>query len=103
MANAFMANGGIMKRLTLCVVFALVGAGQVEGGTFVGLGDLVGGAYTSAAFDVSADGSVVVGRSESASGGEAFIWTVGDGMTGLGDLPGRDFESSARGVPAGPW
>jgi probable HAF family extracellular repeat protein len=37
---------------------------------------------------VSADGSVVVGRSSSANSlGEAFRWTQSNGMTGLGFLP----------------
>ncbi len=35
---------------------------------------------------LSADGSVVVGVSNSASGTEAFRWTAGGGMVGLGDL-----------------
>ena len=42
-------------------------------------------------FGVSADGSVVVGQSSSASGIEAFRWTSGGGMVGLGDLPGGIF------------
>lgn len=64
-----------------------------------GLGDLPGGAYSSEAFGVSADGSVVVGRSESAAGVEAFRWEAGV-MTGLGDLPGGAFASEALGVSA---
>jgi probable HAF family extracellular repeat protein len=47
---------------------------------------------------VSADGSVVVGQGVSASGGEAFRWTIGGGMVGLGDLPGGSFYSFAHGV-----
>jgi len=61
----------------------------------VGLGDLAGGGFLSAAYDASAGGSVVVGISESASGGEAFRWTAVGGMVGLGDLPGGDFYSGA--------
>ena len=49
---------------------------------------------------VSADGSVVVGQGNSASGYEAFRWTSEGGMVGLGDLPGGTFESSAWGVSA---
>jgi probable HAF family extracellular repeat protein len=66
----------------------------------VGLGDLPGGEYRSTAERVSADGSVIVGDSESTSGREAFRWTSGEGMIGLGDLPGGPFESSALGVSA---
>ena len=51
---------------------------------FQGLGDLPGGLFNSQAYDVSADGSVVVGQGNSASGGEAFRWTSA-GMVGLGE------------------
>jgi probable HAF family extracellular repeat protein len=54
----------------------------------VGLGDLPGGGFWSAAFGVSADGSVVVGRGVSDPNTEAFRWTSGGGMVGLGHLPG---------------
>jgi probable HAF family extracellular repeat protein len=63
--------------------------------TFQGLGDLAGGSFSSFAIGVSADGSVVVGQGLSASGSEAFRWTSGTGMVGLGDLPGGLFFSSA--------
>jgi probable HAF family extracellular repeat protein len=66
----------------------------------VGLGDLAGGVFSSEAYGVSADGSVVVGQSASASGAEAFRWTEGGGMVGLGDLAGGVFSSSALGVSA---
>ena len=57
-----------------------------------GLGDLPGGVFGSDAWGVSADGSVVVGGSYSASGiGEAFRWENGV-MTGLGDLPGGSWS-----------
>ncbi|MCH7603849.1 MAG: HAF repeat/PEP-CTERM domain-containing protein, partial [Planctomycetes bacterium] len=68
--------------------------------SFQGLGDLPGGSFESLAFAVSADGSVVVGDSISASGFEAFRWTSGGGMISLGDLPGGFFDSSASGVSA---
>jgi len=42
----------------------------------------------------------VVGMSNSASGEEAFRWTSGGGMVGLGDLPGGDFWSEALDVSA---
>jgi len=66
----------------------------------VGLGDLPGGTVGSSAKGVSADGSVVVGQSDSASGEEAFRWTSTGGMVALGDLPGGSFDSSAHGVSA---
>ena len=76
-----------------------------EGG-MVGLGDLPGGFFNDIngmAHGVSADGSVVVGSGTSDAAGfstEAFRWTAGGGMVGLGDLPGGIFSSVARGVSA---
>jgi probable HAF family extracellular repeat protein len=66
----------------------------------VGLGDLPGGTFDSQARGVSANGSVVVGQSNSASGREAFRWTSAGGMVGLGDLPGGSFFGRANGVSA---
>ena len=65
-----------------------------------GLGDLAGGSDSSIAFDISADGSTVVGRGTSASGSEAFVWNAGGGMQGLGDLAGGAFNSFASGASA---
>jgi probable HAF family extracellular repeat protein len=64
----------------------------------VGLGHLPGGGFGSAALDVSADGSVIVGNSGGPFGTEAFRWTAEDGMVGLGDLPGGVFRSYGRAV-----
>jgi len=74
----------------------------------VGLGYLPGGGYYAASYasGVSANGSVVVGVSTSANGTEAlgwqeaFLWTQGTGMVGLGDLPGGSFWSNVSGVSA---
>jgi probable HAF family extracellular repeat protein len=66
----------------------------------VGLGDLPGGSFSSWAYRVSADGSIIVGYSNSANGQEAFRWTQGTGMVALGDLSGGSFESGATGVSA---
>jgi probable HAF family extracellular repeat protein len=49
---------------------------------------------------VSADGSVVVGQSYSASGYEAIRWTAAGGMVGLGDLPGGGSYNAATAVSA---
>jgi len=58
-----------------------------EDGVMVGLGDLEGGQhpiwFNSEAWDVSSDGSVVVGVGTSYSGDEAFIWDSTDGMRNL--------------------
>src|SRR5262245_9439614 len=48
---------------------------------------------------VSADGSVIVGASDSALGNGAFLWTAAGGLVSLGFLPGRD-SSGATGVSA---
>jgi probable HAF family extracellular repeat protein len=62
------------------------------------LGDLTGGSFSSTAYDVSADGSIVVGGSYSASGYEAFRWTGDAGMQGIGDLSGGSFGSVAHAI-----
>jgi probable HAF family extracellular repeat protein len=85
------------------VVGYLLGAGDLafrwkEGAGAMLIGDLLGGDTSSKAFDVSADGNVIVGIGFSSFGGEAFRWTEAGGMVGLGDLPGRRFASEAYGV-----
>ena len=42
--------------------------------------------------------TVVVGFGSSALGAEAYRWTSGTGLVGLGDLPGSIFLSIAQGV-----
>ena len=73
---------------------------SAQAASFSGLGDLPGGTFRSFANAVSANGSVVVGISNSTNGNEAFRWTAIDGMEGLGDLPGGTFSSQARSVSA---
>jgi len=60
--------------LLLCGVLLVNLLPQANAGpfSFSGLGDLPGGSVYSGANGISADGSVVVGASESASGLEAF-------------------------------
>jgi len=69
----------------------------------VGLGHLPGGRVDGEARDVSPDGSVVVGYSQSPSwpaiGTEAFRWTSSTGMIGLSTLPGAE-DSEANAVSA---
>jgi probable HAF family extracellular repeat protein len=62
-------------------------------GVFLGLGDLPGGPCQASAFDVSDDGSVIVGvASPTTIANEAFHWTDpnegGAGMVGLGTVTG---------------
>ena len=65
--------------------------------------DPLNGTPSSDAFDVSSDGSVVVGDSsfdfEFDSGTQAFRWLNGE-ITGLGDLDSLDTLSFAKGVSA---
>ena len=83
------------------VLFAVrIGSADAAAMSFHPLGDLPGGGFSSTAYAFSADGSVAVGDSGSASGTEAYRWTSGGGMVGLGDLPGGDFSSTAFGVSA---
>lgn len=68
---------------------------------FMSLGSLdTIGTFNSSTSGVSADGAIVVGTSISPAGFEAFRWTQGGGMVGLGDLAGGNFLSVARGVSA---
>lgn len=64
----------------------------------IGLGDLAGGNTESVAYDVSGDGSVVVGESSSSTGATAFRWSNADGMTPLSDLPGGITSSKAMAI-----
>jgi len=75
------------KIVTLIVIgVAVWGTGSSHAVTFQGLGDLYGGDFHSHALSISADGSTVVGYSNSTTGDEAFRWTSTDGMQGLGNL-----------------
>jgi probable HAF family extracellular repeat protein len=92
-----------LSRIALATSAIVLGlANPARAASFQGLGDLpggnFGGGFYSVATGVSGDGSVVVGRSNSASGFEAFRWTQTGGMVGLGDLPGGEFYSGATGV-----
>ena len=64
---------------------------------FFGLGDLPNhsGSYP---FALSSDGKVIVGDSAIGGATEAFIFTQEDGIQSLGDLPGGDLYSTARGI-----
>ncbi len=72
-------------------------------GTIEGLGDLPGGRHTSETGrplnmnGISADGSVLVGRSEGSNGFEPFRWTSSTGIVGLG-LPTGTVGAGASGV-----
>jgi probable HAF family extracellular repeat protein len=94
-----------MRQLSVLAFSTLVAFGAVPAAfaeaTFTGIDDLPYGECFSAAHAVSADGSVVVGHSD--SGGmfedEAFRWEDGV-MTGLGTIPSLGLASIARAVSA---
>ena len=98
---------GMKARLMSCVGVLVFGVTAAQGApSFQGLGQLSGwGSYRP--WDVSADGSVVVGFAQApgAYGYEAFRWTRQEGLQGLGFLvppdPGYDLHGSeAYGVSA---
>ncbi|MEK6642510.1 MAG: protein kinase [Planctomycetota bacterium] len=71
----------------------------------IGLGDLPGAAFLSYVGGVSANGDVVAGSSGSGNSNcfdlrEAFRWTEGSGMVGLGDSPGGCFYSNGSAITA---
>ena len=63
------------------------------------LGGFPGGNGSADSFDISADGSVIVGIGEAATGGEAYRWTQATGMVDLGNMPGGGYDS-ANGISA---
>ena len=81
-------RGQRLLWLLLCGMLLVIPSPQANAGpfSFSGLGDLPGGQTFSFPHGVSADGSVVVGNSDSTLGREAFRWTSDSGMVGLGYL-----------------
>lgn len=110
-ANAISTDGQVIVGFTTSDAYPERGEAfrRTQAGGMVGLGTLNGtgsGTY-SVAKAVNANGSVIVGQSSSntvvdifGSSGEAFRWTQGGGMVGLGALNPTDFESSALAVNA---
>ena len=88
----------IKKLMLVSVVFLVASNARAAPVSFMGIGYIPGGAESSFAHGVSADGSVVVGQAFSSQGFEAFRWTSTGGMVGLGDLAGGGYQSGARGV-----
>jgi probable HAF family extracellular repeat protein len=88
------------RRLALAVFLACAAVlpKTAAAAVFSGLGSLPGAVPGSAATAVSADGAVVVGSCpDSASCSEAWRWTQGTGIVGLGFLSG-DATSEALAV-----
>ncbi|OFW89143.1 MAG: hypothetical protein A3B66_08335 [Alphaproteobacteria bacterium RIFCSPHIGHO2_02_FULL_46_13] len=57
------------------------------------IGDLPGGAISSAGAGISNDGTVIVGSSISNNGVQAFRWTLGTGMINIDDIAGTTNNS----------
>jgi probable HAF family extracellular repeat protein len=86
---------------TLFGLSAILAASHAAGqATFTSLGWLPGGVTpVSRAYAISDNGLVIVGASSSSIGKQAFRWTSGSGLVGLGILPGGT-SSTARRVSA---
>jgi uncharacterized membrane protein len=72
-------------------------AARCAGGAVIPLGSLPGGNSASVALDVSADGSVIVGKATASGADFAFIWDEARGMRRL------DGILTAQGVDLGDW
>jgi probable HAF family extracellular repeat protein len=72
--------------VALCIHVLAASSTMAATATFQRLWDLSGGDFSSLAFDVSNDGSVVVGYGTTASGQQAFRWTQSTGMVALGSF-----------------
>ncbi|MHC4441635.1 MAG: hypothetical protein ACYTA5_03490 [Planctomycetota bacterium] len=95
-----MKTSNTIKNVMIIGVMLCFASGSLAAEAyFTGLGDLPGGGTGSAAWGVSADGSVIVGYSLSTSGNQAFRWTQEEGMIGLGNLPGG-YVSAAENASA---
>src|SRR5262249_44725906 len=62
------------------------------------LGDLPGGPLNSSAAGISPDAHYVTGYGNSATAHQAFVWTLADGMVGIGGLPGVTDNSDGADV-----
>jgi probable HAF family extracellular repeat protein len=95
-----------MKRQILYIGIGLVGIGLLGSGslkaqsTLIGLGDLAGGTFFSAATGVSSDGSFVTGYSNATTGYVAFRWSDTLGIVALSGLSAVSFESYGTDISA---
>lgn len=87
-------------RRTMLTMLVALQVQSAWGGYFLGLVDLPGGNTDSTATAISADGSTVVGYTDTSTGAEAFRWNLATGLHGLADLAGGIAWSEAHGVSA---
>lgn len=91
-------NGLIIAGLGVDRSGYLTDAFRYEQGILAKLGYLPGG-NQSTAFDISRDGNIIVGSSESTAGTQAFRWSR-SAFTPLGDLTDGAFESQVNRIAA---
>ena len=78
-------HGYARRRASLMFVGFILSTSSLRAqSSFQAIGDLPGGGFQSVAHDVSSDGSVVVGASETPSGTQPFRWTQSDGIQSIG-------------------
>ena len=87
----------VSERNARVLLYVACCAGVARAQSFQGIGDLAGGTFESVAYGVSADGSTVVGHSQSAAGKEAIRWRAGV-LINLGDIAGGPVECYAAGT-----
>ena len=92
-----MRTKSILVVVMVALLFSLTQMSFATTASFQGLGALAGGTFESYGEDVSADGSVVVGWSLTASGWQGFCWTQSGGME---SLSGNFQQSLAYGISA---
>ncbi len=85
-------------RLVLGLVAAAIAGGPATASaqtSFHGLGSLPGGSTDCSSFEISSDGSTIVGSGTVAGGSDSFRWRADTGLWILGDLPGGGHVSGA--------
>lgn len=94
-SHAVSADGSVVVGQGFHIVGSESEAFLWTSGTgLVGLGDLPGGIFYSYAWDVSDDGSFVVGTGRTAAGDEAFIWDSVHGIRNLRDVLISDYGAT---------
>lgn len=88
-----------MRRVSAALLASVLwGSAGLAGAqaTFDPIGDVLGGAFLSEAFGMATDGSIVVGRSDSAAGRRATVWANGNllPLNGVAVLPELPFDSA---------
>ena len=93
-----------MKAAALIWTAIVVGIAGVAGAgttpSFQGVGDLPGGCFNSAVYDLSADGLAVVGWGNSAASEDAIRWTQAGGIAAIPYGSGLGPTGHATGVSA---